>query len=68
MSRHTRYATDERVQGTEIVCDSIAKTPERSPLSDVQRSELDRRLDLFENDRSQTTPWDEIHEKLQHSA
>ena len=55
----------ERVQLAEEIWDSIAATPERLPLTDAQRNELDRRLGLFENDRSRTTRWDEIHEKLQ---
>jgi len=54
----------ERVQLAEEIWDSIAATPEQLPLTEAQRSELDRRLGLFQSDRSQTTPWDEIREKL----
>ncbi len=49
----------------ERLWDSLVDTPERIPLTDAQREELDRRLDDFERDPSIGIPWDEVRKRIQ---
>ena len=58
----------ERVQLAEEIWDSIAATPERLPLTEAQRSELDRRLALHEREPTRTTSWEEVRTKLQRGS
>jgi putative addiction module component (TIGR02574 family) len=54
----------ERVQLAEEIWDSIVATPERLPVTDAQREELDRRLALHEREPSRVIPWEEVRAKL----
>ena len=56
-----RLSVPERIQIVEDIWDSIAATPEQLPLTDGQRTELDRRLEAHEADPSSALPWDEVH-------
>jgi putative addiction module component (TIGR02574 family) len=58
----------ERVQLAEEIWDSIAAIPEGLPLTEAQRSELDRRLALHEREPTRTTPWEEVRTKLQRGS
>jgi putative addiction module component (TIGR02574 family) len=58
----------ERVQLAEEIWDSIAAIPERLPVTEAQRAELDRRLALLEGEPNRTTPWEEVRAKLQRGS
>ena len=60
-----RLTVEERLELLEQLWDSLVDTPERIPLTDAQREELDRRLDDFERDPSIGIPWDEVRKRIQ---
>ena len=51
---------EERLDLLEELWDSLAITPEAIPLTGVQRTELDRRLDDLEREGPVGIPWDEV--------
>lgn len=57
----------ERILFVEDVWDSIAATPETVKLTDTQREELDRCLDLYHNNPLGGSPWDEVKAKIRGS-
>ena len=58
----------ERIQLAEDIWDSIAAVPEALPLTDVERQELDRRLEAYARNPDEGIPWDELREKVRRSA
>lgn len=58
----------ERIQLAEDIWDSIAAVPEALPLTDAERQELDRRLELYARNPDEGIPWDELKDKLRRSA
>ena len=58
----------ERIQLAEDIWDSIAAVPEALPLTDAERLELDRRLELYARNPDEGIPWDELKEKVRGSA
>lgn len=48
----------ERIQLVEDIRDSIAKAPDSIPLSREQKSELDKRLDVYYSDPGRGASWD----------
>jgi len=56
---------EERLELLERLWDSLVDTPERIPLTDAQREELDRRLDDYERDPSIGIPWNEVRKRIQ---
>ena len=58
----------ERIQLAEDIWDSIAAVPEALPLTDVERQELNRRLELYAQNPDEGIPWDELKEKVRKSA
>ena len=53
----------ERIQLAEDIWDSIAAIPEALPLTDVERQELNRRLELYARSPDEGIPWDELQEE-----
>ena len=58
----------ERIQLAEDIWDSIAAVPEALPLTEAERQELDRRLELYSRNPDEGIPWDELKEKVRRSA
>jgi putative addiction module component (TIGR02574 family) len=58
----------ERIQLAEDIWDSIAAVPEALPLTDAERQELNRRLELHARNPDEGIPWDELKEKVRKSA
>jgi putative addiction module component (TIGR02574 family) len=58
----------ERIQLAEDIWDSIAAVPEALPLTDAEKQELDRRLELYAQNPDEGIPWDELKEKVRKSA
>jgi putative addiction module component (TIGR02574 family) len=55
----------ERIQLAEDLWDSVAADPERMPpLTDAQRSELDRRLQEHARNPGVALAWDQVRERL----
>jgi putative addiction module component (TIGR02574 family) len=57
---------EERLTLLEEIWDSL--DPEDVPLTDAQRSELDRRLDDLERDRDLGIPWEEVLRQIRERA
>lgn len=59
---------DEQLQLLEQIWDRLSQDPAKVPLSDAQRAELGRRVDLLEDDiragRPLGRPWSEVRERL----
>ncbi len=59
---------EEQLQLLEDLWDRLSERPANIPLSDQQRTELDRRLDALEDDiragRSLGRPWSEVRDRL----
>jgi putative addiction module component (TIGR02574 family) len=58
----------ERIQLVEDIWDSIAASPESIPITDVQKEELDRRLQAYTQNPGEGVSWDELKEKVRKSA
>jgi putative addiction module component (TIGR02574 family) len=58
----------ERIQLAEDIWDSIAALPEALSLTDAERQELNRRLELHAQNPDEGILWDELKEKLLKSA
>lgn len=54
----------ERIQLVEDIWDSILATPEKLPVTEAQRRELDRRLDAHRQDPTATMPWSEVKKRI----
>ena len=54
----------DRINLVEAIWDSIAEVPEAVELSDLQRSELDKRLAAFEESPSAGSPWSEVRARI----
>jgi putative addiction module component (TIGR02574 family) len=55
---------EERLRLIEELWDSLNETPENIPLTDVQREELDRRLDDLESSGPEGIPWDQVLQQV----
>ena len=54
----------ERLRLVEDLWDSIAEVPEAIELSDIQRAELDQRLDAYHQDPDSGSPWKDVKERI----
>lgn len=59
-----KLSVPERIQLAEDLWDSIAAEPEALPLTDAQRSEVERRLAGHDHDLASAVPWEEVRERL----
>jgi putative addiction module component (TIGR02574 family) len=55
---------DERLRLIEELWNSFRETPDAVPLTEAQRSELDRRLDEMERDGGEGIPWEEVLQRI----
>jgi len=54
----------ERLQLVEELWESLCDTSEAVPLTEAQRTELDRRLDDLEEEGPTGIPWDEVVRRI----
>lgn len=54
----------ERLKLVEAIWDSIAEAPEALALTDTQRVELDRRLEDYEKNPEDGSPWLEVKARI----
>ena len=59
-----KLSPEERLHLLEEVWDSLSATPEAVPLTDAQRTELDRRLAELDREGPTGLPWDEVVRRI----
>ena len=59
-------STEERLRLLEDLWESLSATPERVPLTNAQREELDRRLDDLDREGPTGIPWEEVFSNIRH--
>lgn len=59
-----KLSVAERIQLLEDLWDSIASTPDQLPVTEAQKTELDRRRQRFEQGATATRTWGEVKENL----
>ena len=57
----------ERLRLLEELWEGLCDTPEAVPLTEAQRTELDRRLDDLEQDAPTGIPWDDVVRRIRNS-
>jgi putative addiction module component (TIGR02574 family) len=60
----SELSVSERIQLAEDLWDSILTTPDAIPLSEVQKQELDRRLELHRQNATRGSTWQEVKQRL----
>ena len=55
---------EERILLVEDIWDSIAAVPGAIPLTEEQRTELDRRLTAYHQNPQEGTPWDVVKNRV----
>jgi len=59
-----RLSISERIQLVQDIWDSIAEVPDSVSLTDEQKAELDRRLDVYHKNPKGGSPWSLVRERL----
>ena len=54
----------ERIRLAQDLWDSVSEVPDSEPLTDMQKSELDRRLEAIQNRPDQSIPWKEVFKEI----
>lgn len=60
-----RMTVAERVELISAIWETIEGSQELPALTDAQKTELDRRLKLYESDPGNTKSWSEVRERLE---
>jgi putative addiction module component (TIGR02574 family) len=58
-----QMSLEDRLRLVQDIWDSIAATPEQLPLTEAQRSELERRLAAHAANPQDVVPWEEVKAK-----
>ncbi len=59
-----KLSVPERIQLVEDIWDSIVEIPEQVALTDAQAAELERRLEAFQKNPGEGSPWSIVKERL----
>jgi putative addiction module component (TIGR02574 family) len=59
-----KLSVSERIQLAEDLWDSIAAEPEKLPLTETQRAEIEHRLAEHDRDPESAIPWEEARTRL----
>jgi putative addiction module component (TIGR02574 family) len=59
------WPVEDRLRLIEEVWDSIAAAPEAVVLTETQKQDLERRLDLYRDNPKAGSPWEEVKARLQ---
>ena len=54
----------ERIQLVEDIWDTIVEVPDEVDLTDLQKAEIDRRLDAYHRSPEEGSPWDTVRERI----
>jgi putative addiction module component (TIGR02574 family) len=57
-------SVDEQIEYVQALWDHIAANPERVPVPDWHREELDRRLDDLEKNPNDSVSWEDLKARL----
>lgn len=60
----TRLSVSERIQLAEDIWDSIVTAPEQLAVTQVQRDELDRRVESYRQNPQASTSWEEVKGRI----
>lgn len=55
-----KLSAEERLELLEELWESLSETPDAVPMTDAQRTELDRRLDELDREGPVGIPWNEV--------
>lgn len=55
---------DERIEIAQSIWDSVAAVPEAVQLTEVQKLELDKRLQAYREDPKAGSPWPEVRDRI----
>jgi len=58
----------ERIELVEYIWDSIAEMPEAVVLTDIQKRELDNRLDSYHKNPDEDSAWEQMRKRIQKRA
>lgn len=61
-------SVSERIQLVEDVWDSIAEVPESVPLTELQKEELDQRLESYHKNPDEGSPWGMVRERIRNGS
>ena len=61
-------SVSERIQLAQDIWDSIAKVPESLALTDEEKVEIDRRLDLYHMNPNAGSPWSVVRGRIKNRA
>lgn len=64
LSNVLELPVEERINLVEEIWDSIVEFPEAIPLSEEQKKELDRRLELYYKNPNEIMNWDKVKEVI----
>jgi len=59
-----KLSVPERIQLVDDIWDSIVEIPEQVTLTDAQAAELERRLEAFQKNPGEGSPWSIVKERL----
>ena len=54
----------ERMELAQALWDSLRESPDKIPLTDAEREELDRRLRTYYKDPDAGSPWPEVRKRI----
>jgi putative addiction module component (TIGR02574 family) len=57
-------SVSERIQLAQDIWDSVAKIPESLALTDEEKAEIDRRLDLYHKEPNAGSPWSVVRDRI----
>ena len=63
--RIQQLTPEERIELIDLLWDSFVRDPQALPVTDAQRAELRRRLELHERDPDAAKPWSEVRAELE---
>lgn len=63
-----KLSVAERIQLAGDIWDSVTQAPESIPLTEAEKSELDRRLDAYHRNPAEGTPWEIVRERIRNRS
>ena len=60
----SRLSISERIQLVQDIWDSIPTASDALPITEAQRQELDRRLEMYEQNPASASSWDEVKQRI----
>jgi putative addiction module component (TIGR02574 family) len=60
----TGMSVAERIQFVEDVWDSIAEKPEQVELPETVKKELDKRIDAYQRNPEEGSPWKQVKKRI----